>query len=78
MNIVPASLAEAKTKTLNNTLVDMKALKLNNRVTNTLVQAEVWTLGDILTTIKDKALVDTLANMLQKRSLQYFARHWSM
>lgn len=78
MNIVHASLAEAKTKRLNNTLVDVKALTLNNRVTNTLVQAEVRTLGDILTTVKDKALVDTLANMQQKRSLQYFARHWSM
>ena len=74
----------AKAKTLGHTVVDVKALTLNDRVTDTQVEAEAWKLGDILTAVKDKALVDTLANMLTETEsailcqtlVDVEARHW--
>ena len=62
----------------------MKAATLNDRVTDTVVEAEAWTLGDILSTVKDKALVDTLAGMLTETEAAILfqtpvdveARHW--
>ena len=74
----------AKAKTLSHTVVDVKAVTLNNRVTDTQVEAEACKLGDILTAVKDKALVDTLANMLTETEAAILcqtlvdveARHW--
>ena len=86
VDIVADSLAEAKAKakTLGHTVVDVKAVTLNDRVTDTQVEAEAWKLGDILTAVKDKALVDTLANMLTETEAAILcqtlvdveARHW--
>ena len=66
VDIVADSLpeAKAKAKTLGHTVVDVKAVTLNDRVTDTQEEAEAWKLGDILTALKDKALMDTLSNML--------------
>ena len=74
----------AKAKTLSHTVVDVKAVTLNNRVTDTQVEAEACKLGDILTAVKDKALVDTLANMLTETEAAILChtlvdveeRHW--
>ena len=74
----------AKAKTLSHTVVDVKAVTLNNRVTDTQIEAEACKLGDILTAVKDKALVDTLANMLTETEAAILcqtlvdveARHW--
>ena len=76
--------AKAKAKTLGHTVVDVKAVTLNDRVTDTQVEAEACKLGDILTAVKDKALVDTLANMLTETEAAILcqtlvdveARHW--
>ena len=86
LDIVADSLAEAKAKakTLGHTVVDVKAVTLNDRVTDTQVEAEACKLGDILTAVKDKALVDTLANMLTETEAAILchtlvdveARHW--
>ena len=86
LDIVADSLAEAKAKakTLGHTVVDVKAVTLIDRVTDTQVEAEACKLGDILSAVKDKALVDTLANMLTETEAAILcqtlvdveARHW--
>ena len=84
VDVVADSLAEAKAKTLDNTVVDVKAVTLNDRVNDTLVEAEAYTLGDIVTAVKNKALLDTLANMLTETKAAILcptlvdvqARHW--
>ena len=66
------------------TLVDVKDATLNDRMTDTQVEAEACKLGDILTAVKDKALVDTLADMLTETEAAILChtlvdveeRHW--